>query len=53
MFEVDLTKATNISSVLAVNRMIYAVAAIAFLLVGCFLLFGIWKDSSINAKQAM
>jgi len=43
MFEVDLTKVTNI----------YAVVAIVFLLVGCFFLFGTWKDSSINAKQAM
>jgi len=53
MFEVDLAKATNISSVLAVNRMIYTVIIMAFLLIGCFLLFGIWKDSSVNVQQAM
>lgn len=46
MLEAGLVRTKNVSSVLTVNVMIYAVASLAFLLVGYTLAFGSWESSS-------
>jgi len=43
----ELVRTKNGSSVLTVNTMIYAVASMAFLLVGYSLAFVLWENSSL------
>ena len=52
MFEAGLVRTKNVSSVLTVNTMIYAVASIMFLLVGYSLAFGSWESSSMSIWAA-
>jgi Amt family ammonium transporter len=46
MLEAGLVRTKNVSAVLTINVMIYAVASLAFLLVGYELAFGSWENSS-------
>jgi len=46
MLEAGLVRTKNVSAVLTINVMIYAVASLAFLLVGYELAFGSWESSS-------
>lgn len=48
MLEAGLVRTKNVSTVLTVNTMIYAVASIAFLLVGYKYAFGTWENSSLS-----
>lgn len=52
MLEAGLVRTKNVSSVLTVNVMIYAVASLAFLLVGYSIAFGGW-ESSTNSIWAL
>ena len=46
MLEAGLVRTKNVSAVLTINVMIYAVASLAFLLIGYELAFGSWENSS-------
>ena len=46
MLEAGLVRTKNVSAVLTINVMIYAVASLAFLLVGYELAFGAWESST-------
>jgi len=48
MLEAGLVRTKNVSSVLTANTMIYAVASMAFLLVGYSLAFGSWENPSMS-----
>ena len=48
MLEAGLVRTKNVSSVLTVNTMIYAVASLSFLLVGYSLAFGSWESTSMS-----
>lgn len=48
MLEAGLVRTKNVTAVLTVNTMIYAVASMAFLLVGYTLAFGSWENSSMS-----
>ncbi|MDF1878843.1 ammonium transporter [Sulfurimonas sp. SAG-AH-194-C20] len=52
MLEAGLVRTKNVSSVLTVNTMIYAVASMSFLLVGYTLAFGSWENSSMSIWAA-
>ncbi|MBS4067251.1 ammonium transporter [Sulfurimonas sp.] len=52
MLEAGLVRTKNVSAVLTINVMIYAVASLAFLLVGYKLAFGSW-DSVTNSIWAV
>ena len=52
MLEAGLVRTKNVSSVLTVNTMIYAVASMAFLLVGYSIAFGSWENSSMSIWAA-
>jgi len=52
MLEAGLVRTKNVSSVLTVNTMIYAVASMSFLLVGYSLAFGSWENSSMSIWAA-
>ncbi len=52
MLEAGLVRTKNVSSVLTVNTMIYAVASIMFLLVGYSIAFGSWESSSMSIWAA-
>ena len=52
MLEAGLVRTKNVSAVLTINVMIYAVASLAFLLVGYKLAFGSW-DSLTNSIWAV
>ena len=52
MLEAGLVRTKNVSSVLTVNTMIYAVASMAFLLVGYTLAFGSWENTSMSIWAA-
>lgn len=52
MLEAGLVRTKNVSSVLTVNTMIYAVASMAFLSVGYSLAFGSWENSSMSIWAA-
>ena len=52
MLEAGLVRTKNVTTVLTVNTMIYAVASMAFLLVGYTIAFGSWDNDSMS-KQAM
>jgi Amt family ammonium transporter len=48
MLEAGLVRTKNVSSVLTVNTMIYAVASIMFLLIGYSIAFGSWESTSMS-----
>ena len=52
MLEAGLVRTKNVSSVLTINVMIYAVASMAFLLVGYEIAFGGWENSSMSIWAA-
>ena len=52
MLEAGLVRTKNVSTVLTVNTMIYAVASMAFLLFGYEYAFGSWENSSLSMYAA-
>jgi len=52
MLEAGLVRTKNVSTVLTVNTMIYAVASMAFLLIGYKYAFGSWENSSLSMYAA-
>ncbi len=52
MLEAGIVRTKNVSAVLTVNTMIYAVASMAFLLVGYQLAFGTWDNESVSKWAA-
>ena len=48
MLEAGLVRTKNVTSVLTINIMIYAVASIAFLLVGFSIAFGAWVNTNMS-----
>ena len=52
MLEAGLVRTKNVSAVLTVNTMIYAVASMAFLLIGYQLAFGTWENDSVSKWAA-
>jgi len=52
MLEAGLVRTKNVSSVLTVNTLIYAVASMVFLLIGYSLAFGTWESSSMSIWAA-
>ena len=52
MLEAGLVRTKNVSSVLTINTMIYAVASLAFLLIGYKYAFGSWEKSSMSMWAA-
>jgi len=52
MLEAGLVRTKNVSAVLMTNTMIYAVASMAFLLVGYSLAFGSWENDSMSKWAA-
>ena len=52
MLEAGLVRTKNVSSVLTVNTMIYAVASMIFLLVGYTIAFGSWENTSMSIWAA-
>ncbi|MBN2825784.1 MAG: ammonium transporter [Campylobacterales bacterium] len=52
MLEAGLVRSKNVTAVLTVNTMIYAVASLAFLLVGYSLAFGSWENDSMSKWAA-
>jgi Amt family ammonium transporter len=52
MLEAGLVRTKNVTSVLTINVMIYAVASMAFLLIGYSLAFGTWENDSMSIWAA-
>lgn len=52
MLEAGLVRTKNVTSVLTINIMIYAVASLAFLLIGYKLAFGSWDNATISIWAA-
>jgi len=52
MLEAGLVRTKNVTSVLTINVMIYAVASLAFLLIGYEIAFGSWDHQSNMSKWA-
>ncbi|MDD2790451.1 MAG: ammonium transporter [Sulfurimonas sp.] len=52
MLEAGLVRTKNVTSVLTINIMIYAVASIAFLLIGHTIAFGTWETSTMSVWAA-
>ncbi|MEA1892362.1 MAG: ammonium transporter [Campylobacterota bacterium] len=52
MLEAGLVRTKNVTSVLTINVMIYAVASLAFLLIGYSLAFGSWDNDSMSIWAA-
>ncbi|NPA28959.1 MAG: ammonium transporter [Epsilonproteobacteria bacterium] len=52
MLEAGIVRTKNVSAVLTVNTMIYAVASLVFLLVGYQLAFGSWENDSVSKWAA-
>jgi len=52
MLEAGLVRTKNVSSVLTINIMIYAVASLAFLLIGYKLAFGNWENTNMSIWAA-
>jgi Amt family ammonium transporter len=52
MLEAGLVRTKNVTSVLTINVMIYAVASMAFLLIGYSLAFGSWENDSMSIWAA-
>ncbi|MBT5935434.1 ammonium transporter [Sulfurimonas sp.] len=48
MLEAGLVRTKNVTSVLTINIMIYAVASMAFLLIGFSIAFGTWENESMS-----
>lgn len=52
MLEAGLVRTKNVSAVLMMNTMIYAVASFMFLLIGYTIAFGAWENSSMSIYAA-
>jgi len=52
MLEAGLVRTKNVTAVLTVNTMIYAVASMAFLLIGYTLAFGSWENDGMSKWAA-
>jgi len=52
MLEAGLVRTKNVTAVLTVNIMVYAIASIAFLLVGYSLAFGSWENENMSMYAA-
>jgi len=52
MLEAGLVRTKNVTAVLTVNIMVYAVASMAFMLVGYSLAFGSWENASMSMYAA-
>ncbi len=52
MLEAGIVRTKNVSAVLTINTMIYAVASMIFLLVGYKLAFGTWENDSVSKWAA-
>jgi len=52
MLEAGLVRTKNVTSVLTVNTMIYAVASMAFFLIGYNIAFGAWENESMSIYAA-
>ncbi len=52
MLEAGLVRTKNVTAVLTVNTMIYAVASLSFLLIGYFVAFGSWEFTTSLSKWA-
>lgn len=52
MLEAGLVRTKNVSTVLTVNTMIYAVASMSFLLIGYKYAFGTWENTSLSMYAA-
>ena len=52
MLEAGLVRTKNVTSVLTVNTMIYAIASIVFLLIGYQFAFGSWENDSMSKWAA-
>ena len=52
MLEAGLVRTKNVTSVLTINVMIYAVASLAFLFIGYELAFGSWENDSMSMWAA-
>lgn len=52
MLEAGLVRTKNVTAVLTTNIMIYAVASMAFLLIGYTLAFGSWENASMSLYAA-
>ena len=52
MLEAGLVRTKNVTTVLTVNTMIYAVASMAFLLIGYTWAFGSWENDSMSKWAA-
>ncbi len=52
MLEAGIVRTKNVSAVLTVNTMIYAIASMAFLLIGYQLAFGTWENDSVSKWAA-
>jgi len=52
MLEAGLVRAKNVTAVLTINTLIYAIASIAFLLIGYNLAFGSWENDSMSKWAA-
>ncbi len=52
MLEAGLVRSKNVTTVLMMNTMIYAVASLAFLLIGYTIAFGSWESSSMSIYAA-
>ena len=52
MLEAGLVRTKNVTSVLTINVMIYAVASMAFLLIGYDLAFGSWENDGMSKWAA-
>jgi len=52
MLEAGLVRTKNVSTVLTVNVMVYAVASMAFLLIGYDIAFGTWEKESMSMWAA-
>ncbi len=52
MFEAGLVRSKNVTAVLTINALIYAIASMAFLLIGYKLAFGSWDNDSMSKWAA-
>jgi Amt family ammonium transporter len=52
MLEAGIVRTKNVSAVLTVNTLIYAVASMMFLLIGYQLAFGTWENDSVSKWAA-
>ncbi|MBN2782092.1 MAG: ammonium transporter, partial [Campylobacterales bacterium] len=52
MLEAGLVRAKNVTAVLTINALIYAIASMAFLLIGYTIAFGSWDNDSMSKWAA-